>query len=43
MTNVLIEDLKWRGLAYQLTDEAGMVDLLNNDSISLYCGVDPTA
>ena len=43
MTNVLIDDLKWRGLAYQLTDEEGMVDLLNNDSISLYCGVDPTA
>lgn len=43
MTNTLIEDLKWRGLAYQLTDETGMVDLLNKDSISLYCGVDPTA
>ena len=43
MTNALIEDLKWRGLAYQLTDESGMVDLLNNESISLYCGVDPTA
>ncbi len=43
MTNTLIEDLKWRGLAYQLTDETGMVDLLNTESISLYCGVDPTA
>ncbi|WP_019414955.1 tyrosine--tRNA ligase [Paenisporosarcina sp. TG20] len=43
MSNALIEDLKWRGLAYQLTDEDGMVNLLNNDSISLYCGVDPTA
>ncbi|HSO59028.1 MAG TPA: tyrosine--tRNA ligase [Paenisporosarcina sp.] len=43
MTNTLMEDLKWRGLAYQLTDEEGMVDLLNNESISLYCGVDPTA
>ncbi len=43
MSNALIEDLKWRGLAYQLTDEAGMVDLLNKESISLYCGVDPTA
>lgn len=43
MTNTLIEDLKWRGLAYQLTDETGMVDLLNKESISLYCGVDPTA
>jgi len=43
MSNALIEDLKWRGLAYQLTDESGMVDLLNKESISLYCGVDPTA
>ena len=43
MSNTLIEDLKWRGLAYQLTDETGMVDLLNKESISLYCGVDPTA
>lgn len=43
MTNTLIEDLKWRGLAYQLTDETGMVELLNKESISLYCGVDPTA
>ena len=23
MTNALIEDLKWRGLIYQQTDEAG--------------------
>ena len=43
MTNALMEDLKWRGLAYQLTDEAGMEELLNKESISLYCGVDPTA
>ncbi|MFX3673149.1 MAG: tyrosine--tRNA ligase [Paenisporosarcina sp.] len=43
MSNTLIEDLKWRGLAYQLTDETGMVELLNKESISLYCGVDPTA
>ncbi|MFW2630251.1 hypothetical protein ACN6L0_01685, partial [Staphylococcus aureus] len=24
MTNVLIEDLKWRGLIYQQTDEQGI-------------------
>lgn len=43
MTNELLEDLKWRGLLYQQTDEEGLVDLVNNDKISLYCGVDPTA
>ena len=29
MTNALIEDLKWRGLIYQQTDEAGIEELLN--------------
>ncbi|AYC29866.1 tyrosine--tRNA ligase [Paenisporosarcina cavernae] len=43
MTNALVEDLKWRGLAYQLTDEEGLTKLLNDEKISLYCGVDPTA
>ena len=43
MTNELIEDLKWRGLLYQTTDEEALADLLNQESISLYCGVDPTA
>ncbi len=38
-----MEDLKWRGLLYQQTDEAGLEDLLNKEKISLYCGVDPTA
>ncbi|RQX52535.1 tyrosine--tRNA ligase [Staphylococcus aureus] len=43
MTNVLIEDLKWRGLIYQQTDEQGIEDLLNKEQVTLYCGVDPTA
>ncbi|HFQ5842994.1 TPA: tyrosine--tRNA ligase [Staphylococcus aureus] len=43
MTNVLIEDLKWRGLIYQLTDEQGIEDLLNKEQVTLYCGADPTA
>ena len=43
MRNELMEDLKWRGLLYQQTDEAGLEDLLNKEKISLYCGVDPTA
>ncbi|HAR4336651.1 TPA: tyrosine--tRNA ligase [Staphylococcus aureus] len=43
MTNVLTEDLKWRGLIYQQTDEQGIEDLLNKEQVTLYCGADPTA
>ncbi len=39
----LLQDLKWRGIIYQQTDEEGMKELLEKESISLYCGVDPTA
>lgn len=39
----LLEDLKWRGIIYQQTDEDGLKELLNNEKISLYCGADPTA
>ncbi len=43
MTNTLMEDLKWRGLLYQQTDEEGLTELLGKEKTSLYCGVDPTA
>lgn len=43
MTNALLEDLQWRGLLYQQTDEEGMEKLLTEESVSLYVGVDPTA
>lgn len=43
MTNQLIEDLKWRGLIYQQTDEEELEKLLSEEKISLYVGVDPTA
>ncbi|MBC3086390.1 MAG: tyrosine--tRNA ligase [Staphylococcus capitis] len=43
MANALIEDLKWRGLIYQQTDEQGIEDLLNKEQVTLYCGADPTA
>ena len=43
MANELLDDLKWRGLLYQQTDEEGLADLLEKEKISLYCGVDPTA
>ena len=43
MANALIEDLKWRGLIYQQTDEEGIEELLNKEQVTLYCGADPTA
>lgn len=43
MANELMDDLKWRGLIYQQTDEEGLAKLLDEQKISLYCGVDPTA
>jgi tyrosyl-tRNA synthetase len=39
----LLQDLKWRGLIYQQTDEESLKDLISKEKISLYCGVDPTA
>ncbi|KAA9027471.1 tyrosine--tRNA ligase [Niallia endozanthoxylica] len=39
----LIEDLQWRGIIYQQTDEDGIKETLDKEKISLYCGVDPTA
>jgi tyrosyl-tRNA synthetase len=39
----LLQDLQWRGIVYQQTDEEGIKDTLNKEKISLYCGVDPTA
>ncbi|UOE54704.1 tyrosine--tRNA ligase [Bacillus sp. CMF12] len=39
----LLEDLQWRGIVYQQTDEEGIENTLGKEAISLYCGVDPTA
>lgn len=39
----LLEDLQWRGIIYQQTDEAGLKEQLEKGMTSLYCGVDPTA
>ncbi|MBS2970030.1 tyrosine--tRNA ligase [Metabacillus sp. KIGAM252] len=41
--NELLSDLKFRGLVSQITDEAGLEELLNKESIKLYSGFDPTA
>lgn len=39
----LLQDLAWRGIIYQQTDEEGLKDVLSKEKISLYCGADPTA
>ena len=38
----IIDELKWRGAVNQQTDEQGLYDLVGKQSISVYCGVDPT-
>lgn len=43
MSNALLEELQWRGLIYQQTDEQSIEDLLNKEQVTLYCGADPTA
>ena len=37
------QDLKWRGLIAQSTDEKVLSELLNNQNITFYIGFDPTA
>ena len=39
----LLQDLQWRGIIYQQTDEEGLKEQLAKEVTSLYCGVDPTA
>lgn len=39
----LLKDLEYRGLINQVTDLEGLQKELGNNSISLYCGFDPTA
>ncbi|WP_059171418.1 tyrosine--tRNA ligase [Bacillus sp. FJAT-27445] len=38
----LLDDLQWRGVIYQQTDEEGLKETLGTEKISLYCGMDPT-
>ncbi|HEY4306409.1 MAG TPA: tyrosine--tRNA ligase [Gemmatimonadaceae bacterium] len=40
-SHALLDDLKWRGLLYQHTDEVG--DVLNSGPVGGYIGFDPTA
>ncbi|EGQ3350559.1 tyrosine--tRNA ligase [Staphylococcus pseudintermedius] len=43
MANALLEELSWRGLVYQQTDEEGIETLFNKEEVKIYCGADPTA
>ncbi len=42
-TNALLDDLRWRGLVAQTTDDNELAADLNSGALSLYCGFDPTA
>lgn len=39
----LLNELEWRGLINQVTDREGLEKLLAEETVSLYCGFDPTA
>ncbi|POZ61586.1 tyrosine--tRNA ligase [Chromobacterium alticapitis] len=39
----LLQDLEARGLIAQTTDMAALQELLNKETVTLYCGFDPTA
>lgn len=38
----LFEELKWRGLVQEISDE-NLIDKINNDKLTFYIGTDPTA
>ena len=38
----IIDELEWRGAINQQTDAEGLYKLVDQKSISLYCGIDPT-
>lgn len=39
----LLQDLQFRGLINQMTDEEGLKALLSEEQVKVYCGFDPTA
>ena len=39
----IIDELRWRGLIAQTTDEAALRDALAGGPVTFYCGFDPTA
>src|SRR5690625_2069351 len=38
----IIDELEWRGAINQQTDAEGLRKLVDEESIALYCGIDPT-
>ncbi len=42
MKSSVLDELAWRGFLHQITDEE-VDELLADDSVTLYCGFDPTA
>lgn len=43
MSSALLDDLRARGLIFQIAGEEGLGDWLNGGTRTLYCGFDPTA
>lgn len=43
MENAFLEDLRWRGLISQCSDEAGLAARLEAGPLTVYAGFDPTA
>ncbi|QFU74523.1 tyrosine--tRNA ligase [Halioglobus maricola] len=43
MSSALLDDLRARGLIFQIAGEDGLADWLEGGSRTLYCGFDPTA
>jgi tyrosyl-tRNA synthetase len=43
MSSALLEDLRARGLIFQIAGEKDLVDWLDSGARTLYCGFDPTA
>ena len=41
--SALLQDLHARGLIAQVTDANALDELLTKESVTLYCGFDPTA
>ncbi len=43
MTDGILDELAWRGLVSQTTEEAALREALESGPVTLYCGFDPTA
>src|SRR5690625_1579629 len=41
--NDILDELRWRGLIAQSTDETALAEALESGPITYYCGFDPTA